>query len=107
MLVLVDSGILLRLLEPTDPHHGTIRGTVRALRSRSDTLVVAAQNVAEVWNVCTRPATVRGGFGLSIAETNRRLRIIERLFRVLPDSVAAYSLWRGLLVSHAVQGVQV
>ncbi len=30
MLVLVDSGILLRLLERTDPQHGVIRGAVRA-----------------------------------------------------------------------------
>ena len=107
MLVLVDSGILLRLLEPTDPQHRVIRGAVRALRGRGDTLVTAPQNAAEFWNVCTRPATARGGFGLSIADTDRRLRVIERLFRVIPDSPAAYPTWRGLLVAHGVRGVQV
>ncbi len=107
MLVLVDSGILLRLLEPSDPRHAAIRGAVRALRNRGDTLVTAAQNAAEFWNVRTRPAAARGGFGLSIANAERRLRVIERLFRVIPDSPAAYQVWRGLLVSHAVKGVQV
>ena len=107
MLILLDSGILLRLLEATDPRHGTIRSAVRALRSRGDTLVIAAQNAAEFWNVCTRPAAARGGFGLSIAETDRRLRIIERLFPVLPDGSATYPIWRRLLVVHGVQGVQV
>jgi predicted nucleic acid-binding protein len=107
MLVLVDSGILLRLLEPTDPQHGVIRGAVRALRGRGDTLVTAAQNAAEFWSVCTRPATARGGLGLSIADADRRLRVIERLFRLLPDSPAAYQNWRGLLVAHGVSGVQV
>jgi predicted nucleic acid-binding protein len=107
MLVLVDSGILLRLLEPTDPQHGVIRGAVRALRGRGDTLVTAAQNAAEFWNVCTRPATARGGLGLSIADTDRRLRIIERLFRILPDSSAAYRNWRSLVVARGVSGVQV
>ena len=90
MLVLVDSGILLRLLEPSDPQHAAIRGAVRALRSRGDTLVTAAQGAAEFWNVCTRPAAARGGYGPSIADSDRRQRVVERLFHVLPDSPAAY-----------------
>lgn len=107
MHVLVDSGILLRLLERTDPQHATIRGALRTLRGRGDTLVTAAQNAAEFRNVCTRPATARGGFGLSIVDADRRLRIIERLFHLLPDSQAAYQAWRALLVAHGVRGVQV
>ena len=107
MLVLLDTGILLRLLDRGDPLHGTVRGAVRSLRARGDTLVIAAQNAAELWNVCTRPATARGGLGLSVFETDRRLRILERLFPVVPDSAAAYHVWRGLLVTHGVQGVQV
>lgn len=107
MVVLVDSVILLRLLERTDPQHGAIRGAVRMLRGRGDQLVTAAQNAAEFWNVCTRPSTARGGFGLSVAETDRRLRTVERLFRVLPESPAAYPVWRTLIVAHGVKGVQV
>jgi predicted nucleic acid-binding protein len=64
------------------------------------------QNAAEFWNVCTRPASARGGLGLSIAETERRLRIIERLFPVLVDHPAAYAHWRTLIVAHGVMGVQ-
>jgi predicted nucleic acid-binding protein len=105
MLVLLDTGILLRLLEPTDPRHATVRGAVRALRARGNTLVIAAQNAAEFWNVGTRPATARGGYGLSVAETDRRLRVLERLFPVVPDGAAAYPAWRGLLVAHGVMGV--
>ena len=61
----------------------------------------------EFWNVWTRPATARGGFGLSVEETQRRLRLIERLLRVLPESPASYSIWKQLVVRHAVLGVQV
>ena len=107
MLVLVDSGILLRLLEPTVPQYGVIRGAVRALRGRGDTLVTATQNAAEFRNVCTRPAAARGGYGLSIADADWRLRVIERLFRVVSDSPSAYQIWRGLLVAHGVRDVQV
>jgi predicted nucleic acid-binding protein len=102
-----DSGILLRVLHRADPQHAAVRQAVRLLRARGDTLVTAPQNIAEFWNVTTRPASARGGFGLGVAEAQRRLRIIERLFPVLPDSPAAYSLWKQLVVHHGVMGVQV
>lgn len=82
-------------------------GAVRALGGRGDTLIIAAQDAAEFRDVRTRTATARGGLGLSVAETDRRLRVIERLFPVIPDRTAAYQNWRGLLVAHGVQGVQV
>jgi predicted nucleic acid-binding protein len=107
MLILADSGILLRFLERTDPQHAAVRQAVRTLRSRGDQVTTSPQNAAEFWNVCTRPATARGGFGLTVSEADRRLRIVERLFPILPDHPATYTLWRRLVITHAVQGVQV
>jgi predicted nucleic acid-binding protein len=107
MLILADSGILLRLLERTDPQHQAIRQAVRILRGRGDQILTSPQNAAEFWNVCTRPATARGGLGLTVTETDRRLRIVERLFPVLPDQPSTYTLWRRLVVAHSVKGVQV
>jgi predicted nucleic acid-binding protein len=102
MDVLADSGILLRLLEPSDPLHATIDQAVMVLHARGDRIVIALQNVAEFWNVCTRPATARGGYGLSIAETHRRLKIIEAVFAVLSEPSTAYRSWRSLVMTHAV-----
>ena len=107
MEVLADSGILLRLLEPTDPHHVIVEQAVRALHVQGDRIVITPQNVAEFWNVCTRPTTARGGYGLSIAETNRRLTIIEAVFTILSEPPDAYHKWRELVTAHAVQGKQV
>jgi predicted nucleic acid-binding protein len=107
MLILVDSGVLLRLMERADPQHGTIRTAVRLLIARGDELVTATQNMAEFWNVCTRPATARGGLGLSIAETDHRLRVIERFVQLLADLPTAYTLWRRLILTHSVRGKQV
>jgi predicted nucleic acid-binding protein len=107
ILILADTGILLRLLERTDPQHGAVRDALRLLRQRGHRGVTAPQNASEFWNVCTRPATARGGFGLSVPEADRRLRIVERLFQVLPDSPAVYAAWRRMIVTHAVMGVQV
>jgi predicted nucleic acid-binding protein len=107
MRFLLDTGILLRLLDCSDPHHADIRQALRNLRLRGNTPITSAQNIAELWNVCTRPASARGGYGLSVAETERRVRLLERLFPVLVDHPATYPLWRSLVVSHGVQGIQV
>jgi predicted nucleic acid-binding protein len=107
MIILVDTDVLLRLIERADPRHGVIRQAVRTLMAQGDVLVAGFQNVAEFWNVCTRPATARGGLGLSIEETNRRVRVLERVFTVLAEHPDAYGLWRKLVVTHAVRGRQV
>src|SRR5262249_49486447 len=104
---LLDTGILLRLVDRSDPHHADIRHALRRARSRGDTPVTSFQNIAEFWNVCTRPASARGGYGLSVAEAERKVRLLERLFPILTESLAAYSIWRSLVVVHGVQGVQI
>lgn len=106
MDILVDTGVLLRLVIPADPLHADARRAIKTLRTRRDRLITLTQNISEFWNVCTRPATARGGYGLTVEETARKLRLIERLIAVKPDSETAYQEWKGLLVAHAVQGVK-
>jgi len=107
MNVLLDTGILLRLVDRNDPLHASVRAGVRAVKARGDNLTMTAQNIAEFWNVCTRPASARGGLGLSVADTNQRLRLLERIVGILPDSPAAYPIWRNLVTTLGIQGVQV
>ena len=95
------------MLDRADPLLADIRGPVRRLKQRGEELVTAAQNVAEFWNVATRPPSAHGGYGLSIAEAEHRLRITERLFSVVTESPTSYTFWRNLVRSSAVQGVQV
>jgi len=75
--------------------------------SRGDEICCAPQNIVELWNVSTRPATARGGFGLTTAETDRRVRLIERVFTILEETPAVYLEWRRLVVNYSVVGVQV
>ena len=107
MLILADSGTLLRLFDPVDLLHATVDAAVRVLRARGDKLVYALQNAAEFWNVCTRPATSRGGLGLDLAETGHRLGMIEAGFTLITEPPGLYPIWRQLVVTHSVRGKQV
>ena len=42
-----------------------------------------------------------------MAETDRRARVIERLFVLLPDRPEIHAEWRSLVLAYAVSGVQV
>lgn len=107
MAYLVDTGILLRLLDRNDPRHPRVREALRILKGRGERLVTSPQNMAEFWNVSTRPATARGGYGLTCAEAGQRTRILERLFALVYETPATYPQWRQLVLARGVMGVQV
>ena len=107
MSILVDSGVLLRLTIPADPAYPEVRRAIKLLKSQGENLIALTQNVAEFWNVCTRPSTARGGYGISVQDTVRKLRLIEKLVEIKPDSLRVFQEWKRLAVLHSVKGVQV
>jgi predicted nucleic acid-binding protein len=107
MRYFLDTGILARLPHRTDPLHETVRQGLRVLHADRHTFVTATQNMAEFWNLCTRPADARGGFGLSVEETHKRLRLLERFITVLREPESAYAKWKSLVLMHKVAGRQV
>jgi predicted nucleic acid-binding protein len=106
-MYLADTNILLRFLLRNDPAYQTIRQAVRMLKTQREQVVTTSQNIVEFWNVCTRPTTARGGLGLSVEATDRRLRLLERHFPVLPHSSGMHEQWKTLVLAHNVRGVQV
>ena len=76
------------------------------LRSRGAVIMFTSQNLAEFWNVCTRPSN-QNGFGLPINEANRRAQVIESTFALLPDTPQIHTEWRRLVVTHSIIGVKV
>jgi hypothetical protein len=84
---LLDSNILLRISKSDDPQQAVIGHALRALVGRGVRLCYTSQTLGEFWNACTRPFD-KNGFGLSVAETDRLARLIERDFEFLPDSRA-------------------
>lgn len=108
MRYLIDTSVLLRIHDPVaNPHYVTFRQCLETLWEDGHDLCYTVQNLAEFWNVSTRPAIARGGLGVSLDETDRRARIVEQQFTLLIDNRAAYDEWRRLLVTHGVMGVQV
>lgn len=103
---LVDSNILLRWVKPDHSDYPAIISTIEDILQREGVLCYTSQNLAEFWNTSTRPVD-RNGYGLSPAETDRRVQFFEKRLRLLPDSLAVHEEWRKLLVTHNVAGVQV
>jgi len=106
MNFLTGTNILLRLIEPTSPHHADAKNAVDKLLKQGDTLFITLQNVSEFWNVCTRPLD-KNGLGFSVAAADEELTKIEKVFDLLPDTSEVYKNWRELVVNHSVSGVQV
>jgi predicted nucleic acid-binding protein len=103
---LIDTNVLLRLSRVADPQHDLVRAALDELDRLKAEFFFTLQNIAEFWNVCTRPVA-RNGFGLSIEATALEIQSIEKVMTFLPDSAQVYSIWRQLAVEKRVQGVQV
>ena len=54
----------------------------------------------------TQPV-VRNGFGLTVTEAEREVRVIEAGMTFMPDSEAVYREWRRIVVQYGISGVQV
>lgn len=106
MIYLVDTNVLLRFADRSNPVHRQIRTGVRRRRAAGHFLQVTSQNCVEFWNALTRPVA-NNGWGLAPSDANRKLRLIERLFPLVADSPATYAEWRRLVVAFNVSGVQV
>lgn len=106
MSVLVDTNILLRSVEPLHPHHALAVGAVYRLLAQSTPVYFTLQNIAEFWNVATRP-TENNGLGLSIQATLGEVEKIEGLLTLLHDTPAVYAEWKRIIVRYGVSGVKV
>jgi len=73
---------------------------------QGDEVFFCSQNIAQYWNVATRPAD-KNGLGLSQEEVLQEVRSIEGLLTLLPDIPAFYTAWKDIARDHKVQGVKV
>src|SRR5260370_11577222 len=101
----VDTNILLRIAKRSDPQHQLVDAALGKLVLEGATLHYTHQNIAELWNVMTRPIA-RNGFGLTTTEAEREVRAIEEGMSFLPDNEAIYREWLRIVMQSSGSGVQ-
>jgi predicted nucleic acid-binding protein len=104
--ILLDTNILLRRVQPSHPSHALAVDSVARLLAAGEAVHFTLQNIAEFWNVATRPAQ-HNGLGFSASVTLAEVEKIEAAFELLPDAPALYAEWKSLVVRHGVIGVKV
>lgn len=107
MACLVDTNVFLRLAKRNDSERQTALAALQKLKSDDEDLCYTTQVIVEFWNVCTRLLTARGGLGLTHETVERKVKLIEEQFRLLPENLATHQEWRRLVALHRVRGVQV
>lgn len=106
MSFLLDTNVLLRSIEKTHTMHTEALSAIERLLDEGEDVCCLPQNIAEFWNVCTRPAD-KNGLGLTTDEVERELAKIEGIITVLRDQPEIYDAWQRLVVAHSVKGAQV
>jgi hypothetical protein len=91
MPYLFETNVFLRLASSHDPALPLAMQAFQELRKCRETFCYMPQVLAEFWSVATRSPSARGGLGLSPTDAERRARVIERYFRLLPDSLATFT----------------
>ena len=77
MSILVDTNVLLRRTQPGHPQYGVAVESVRRLLAGGEPVHYTLQNIAEFWNVLTRPVA-SNGMGVSVATALVEVEKIER-----------------------------
>jgi predicted nucleic acid-binding protein len=106
MSVLVDTNVLLRRTQPAHERHAVAVESVARLLASGEPVHFTPQNIAEFWNVVTRPVA-NNGLGFATALALVEVEKIERALTLLPDTPAMYGEWKRLVVQHGVVGVKV
>lgn len=106
MSILADTNVLLRRSQPDHPSHAAAVESVARLLAAGESVYFTLQNMSEFWNVATRPQS-HNGLGFSPETALREIEKIERFLSFLPDSPAAYTEWKRLVLQYGVMGSKV
>ena len=106
MACLLDTSILVRLANSSDPKYPTADRAVVELHRRGETLHIAPQNLVEFRNVATRPL-VANGLGLAGTAAEAKAAVFEAAFPLLEETPQIFPTWKALVAAAGVIGKQV
>jgi predicted nucleic acid-binding protein len=102
-MILVDTNVILRLVQPGHSMHDQAMAAVAEIRSREEVLSVVPQVLYEFWVVATRPLAPNG-LGMTVAQANADIAKIVQRFRLIRDERAIFEPWRRLVTQYEVLG---
>jgi len=106
MSYLVDTNILLRLVQQNSPMHSDTQRAILMLKRQGELLYIIPQNLIEFWAVATRPIN-SNGLGLSTAQALEETDKLKKIFILHLDTPAIFGEWESLIVKYQVMGKQV
>ena len=105
MAILLDTNVLLRLVQKRHSHSAFATHATNTLDARNETMLMAHQSIVEFWSVATRPFSANG-LGLTIEGAEIELDGLKKLFRVLPE-LPVHEEWQRIVVKYRVSGKSV
>ncbi len=102
-MILLDTNILGRIAQPTDPMIPVVKAAIDSLRATGEEICIVPQNLYEFWALATRPPKANG-LGLSIVDTQSEIARFKLMFRLLPDHPALLTEWEALVGTYACHG---
>jgi predicted nucleic acid-binding protein len=107
MAYLLDTGVLLRLVNEEDTEHDTVTLAIEQLVACRQRLVTTTQNVGEFWYVATR-AKLQNGLGLTADRAFAAIgETIEAACAVVREHSQHFKELKRLLTAYQILGKQV
>ncbi len=103
---LPDTNLLLRIGDANSPLYTVINDSINTLRARGDRVYFVPQNLYEFYVVATRPASARGGFGMTPATATAEMNRLRSTFIFRADTADVFTEWANLVDVYGVSGVQ-
>ncbi len=105
-MILVDTNILLRLIQIGHPHQKPALESIALLHTRDgEQFASCPQVLYEMYVVCTRPADATNpGLGLSPIDAMSQIEAAQQQFPTEPEQDQLLSRWKELVVRYGVTG---
>lgn len=101
MTILVDTNILLRVVDQASNEHAVCVEALRMLDDRGEDLAICAQVMIEFWSVSTRPLNANG-LGLDSQRAGRLLDGFIQSMTLLPEPADIGMRWRRVVDQYSV-----
>lgn len=100
---LLDTNVILRLVDRNDAAHNQCQAAIEALITRGDEPCLAPQVLVEFWVVATRPAQ-SNGFGWDVATARNAVEGLRAQFALPPEGQELFEEWFRLVATCGVSG---